>query len=175
MLFFAILLRFLNYMHLCTTPSFNSAFCITIFLSSVLWKFNTPSHPNFKLSNIQNKSEAATSTFPPAASSELIATSLVAPKSINNCILSSGCRLGGAGALCRLGEDPLPGAEPSVCPEPGNDGPPPVAPLPLASEVDDVPSISSGKRALLGNSCSERNLTSRPWMRSTPFSRSMHA
>ncbi|KAJ7770992.1 hypothetical protein DFH07DRAFT_237990 [Mycena maculata] len=107
-----------------------------------------------------------------------MATSRVAPRSIKMRMLDSGCELGGAAA----GGAAALGAAPRVCPPPGNaaggaraggadgaaadEGPAP----PSASAAS-----SSGSRALSGSSCSERNDTSRPWMRSTFFPRSMHA
>lgn len=74
------------------------------------------------------------------------------------------------GALDRV--FPLPGNEDDgVAGGPAEDGPAAAEdgwPLLLFSRT--IPS-----RALSGNSCSERNLTSRPWMRKTFLSRSIHA
>lgn len=117
------------------------------------------------------------STFPPAAPSALIASSLDTPNPINICIELSGKWLGGfelAGWVASLAL----GSEPRVCPVPGK--PPPEGRwsgmrLSVVFVNGSEPGGTSGKRALSGNSCSERNWTSRPWIRSTPFWRSMHA
>lgn len=70
----------------------------------------------------QNRSDAATSMFPPAASNVLIATSLVTPNPINVFIASSECLDCDIPAPAAGAPLPLPGcgAAPSVCPEPGN-------------------------------------------------------
>ncbi|KAG1782960.1 hypothetical protein EV702DRAFT_234392 [Suillus placidus] len=100
-------------------------------------------------------------------------------------IAESGCRDGAAAG--RVGARGV-GAEPSVFPPPGNDEPlVPAPPLPLVRagcetlpEEPEVDALGSSTpesiiRAFSGSSCSERKLTSRPWIRSTDFSRSMHA
>ncbi|KAG2115841.1 uncharacterized protein F5147DRAFT_382365 [Suillus discolor] len=115
----------------------------------------------------------------------LIATSRDTPSPMINSIAESGCRdWAAAGRVDVRGV----GAEPSVFPPPGNDEPLAPALLPplvcggcgaLLEEpgVDAVGSSApdSINRAFSGSSCSERNRTSRPWIRSTDFSRSMHA
>jgi hypothetical protein len=126
----------------------------------------------------QNSKDTATSTFPPAASSVLIAISLLIPRSIRTRMSLSGYLLAGAGGAC------LPavvgralGTAPIVCPPPGKDGgfrdcsPE----LVLAGVGSTVNSPESMMRAWWGSSCSERKRTSRFWIRRTFFSRSMHA
>jgi len=102
-----------------------------------------------------------------------------------NSIAESGCRdWAAAGRVDVRGV----GAEPSVFPPPGNDEllvPALLSPLVRAGcgvlleepEVDALGSSTPDSiiRAFSGSSCSERKLTSRPWIRSTDFSRSMHA
>ncbi|KAG2369798.1 hypothetical protein BDR07DRAFT_541526 [Suillus spraguei] len=100
-------------------------------------------------------------------------------------IAESGCRdWAAAGRVCARGV----GAEPNVFPPPGNDEPLVPALLSPLSRVGcavllgepevDTPESSTPDsiiRAFSGSSCSERKLTSRPWIRSTDFSRSIHA
>lgn len=131
----------------------------------------------------QNNNEAATSTFPPAASRVLIASSRVAPKSIKSLILCSDgevrCGRGG-GFVVGAPAPPPAGVDPIVRPPPGNAA---------GAGVEDVRGVdeegpllvlastegSRGSRALSGSSCSDRKGTSRPWILRTFFSRSMHA
>lgn len=100
-------------------------------------------------------------------------------------IAESGCRDWAAAG--RVGVRGV-GAEPSVFPPPGNDEPLVPALLPplvrvgceALLEEPEVDALGSSTpdsiiRAFSGSSCSERKLTSRPWIRSTDFSRSMHA
>ncbi|KAI0832939.1 hypothetical protein BC628DRAFT_370449 [Trametes gibbosa] len=136
------------------------------------------------------------SKLPPAASSAPIAASRVAPRPMSISTDTSGCRLsappgtgwppGAPGPLpAAAGE----GADPRICPLPGKGtacGAPafcepdaPAAPAPAVDEPDGPVSVSSWPefmmRAFSGSSCSARKRTSRPWIRRTFFSRSMHA
>ena len=130
----------------------------------------------------QNSNEAATSTFPPAASRVLIANSRVAPRSIKSLMLCSdgGVRCDRGGGIVGAPAVTPAGADPIVRPPPGNAA---------GAGVEDVRGVdeggtllvlasregSRGSRALSGSSCSDRKRTSRPWILRTPFSRSMHA
>ena len=129
---------------------------------------------------VQNSIDAATSTSPPAASNVRIANSLVAPKSINVRMCCSGCLLvaGCEAATGLLASATGGGAAPSVCPPPGKDddeGPGFDADDELEASKASCSAVSSGSRALSGSSCSDRNPTSRPWIRRTFLARSIHA
>ncbi|KAJ8589059.1 hypothetical protein M405DRAFT_226441 [Rhizopogon salebrosus TDB-379] len=157
--------------------------CYIHFVRSYISFNRKPKDPfRLYLSRPQNNKLAATSTFPPAASSVLIAISRDTPSPMSSVIADSGCRVcAAAGRVAARGV----GAEPSVFPPPGNDG---LVPLPTLAcegcgtllEEPDVEALGSStpesiKRACSGSSCSERKRTSRPWMRSTDFSRSIQA
>jgi hypothetical protein len=111
----------------------------------------------------------------------LIANSLVAPRSINIRICSSGY-------LPAAGDDaagglPAPatgaGAAPSVCPPPGKEDGEVGPGFDPEDELEAINAscsgVSSGFRALSGSSCSDRKPTSRPWIRKTFLARSIHA
>ena len=126
--------------------------------------------------------DAAKSMFPFAASRVLIACSLLAPRSISRRMFASEYRPAGcAGGRGTAPDRPVAaGAPPRDWPLPGKGvdvegfdddrlGPGEEAVASCSAES------SAGSRALSGSSCSDRKLTSRPWIRRQFFARSIHA